>query len=332
MNHRVRPSPWLSLAWEPAVDGCWCLTLRAPPNTGSHRLATHELWVVELLDHLGATDGAWTLAELVTLARGHATADADIEATLTELWPLAFVDAQATEWHDAALAWEQHGWKFALQYMLASVAEPAPRQVTAPPPKKPISTQPRPLPAPLELPELALEATLHRRRTCREFAGTPLEIGTLATLLARATRCARLPPQLAVHLVVMRVAGLEPGVYRHLPDEHAIVPLHHASTEQLEAQLVRTLIGQPYVIGTAVAVLMSGQLDALITERPADSTLRAWLIEVGMLGQRLLLAGHALQIDSFLSAAILEHEARALTVGDIDASMSPIHLVAFGGR
>jgi hypothetical protein len=305
---RVRPSPWLSLAWEPSQDGRLHLTLRAPPKRGAHRLAVDELWVVALLDHLGATAGAWTFAEIVEIARRHADANADIETQLEKLWPLAFIDAAAAEWHPDAMLWEQRGWKFALQYMLASSDESS-RQTGA---------------TSLDHPEIDVQAALHRRRTCREFAGTPLDLGTLETLLSRATDGSPLPSRLAIHLVVMRVIGLESGIYRYLPDTHAITPVHHEHTEQLEAQLVRTLIGQPYVVGTAVAVLMSGN--------PIESSLRAWLIEIGMLAQRLLLAGHAFELDSFLSAAILEHEARALTAGDIDASMSPIHLVAFGGR
>jgi SagB-type dehydrogenase family enzyme len=243
------------------------------------------------------------------------------------------VHERAAELNEDALVWERHGWKLALQYLIASCGEPRVSQAAAIEPRPPSAAAPlRPLPSARELPKLGIEATLQRRRTCREFSGAALELGTLATLLADATGSALRPEQLTIHLLVMRVTGLEPGVYRYQPDAHALAQLRSASTEQIEAQLVRTLIGQPYAIGSSVAVLLSAGLDARIAARPADSTLRACLIEIGMLAQRLLLCGHAFELDSFLSAAILEHEARALTMGDIDESMSPIHLVAFGGN
>jgi hypothetical protein len=334
MSDRVRPSPWLSLAWEPSPDGSGaCLTLRAPPNRGAYRVAAHEAWLVELLDHLGATPGCWSFSELAALARarGHAEADADIEATLAGLWSLAFVHERAAELEEHALVWERRGWKLALQYLIASLGEPRVREAAVMAPLSPSEAAPlRQLPTTRERPKLDIEACLQRRRTCREFSGATLELGTLATLLADASSSAPLPEQLVMHLLVMRVTGLQPGVYRVEPNALALAQLRDGSTEQIEAQLVRTLIGQPYVIGSAVAVLLSARLDALIAARPAESTLRAYLIEIGMLAQRLLLCGHAFELDSFLSAAILEHEARALTMGDIDGSMSPIHLVAFG--
>ncbi|HVH97817.1 MAG TPA: nitroreductase family protein [Enhygromyxa sp.] len=339
MSDRVRPSPWLSLAWEPAPEGSLALTLRAPPRRGRERVASHEAWLVELLDHLGGTPGSWSFAEIagIARARGHAEADADIEATLARVWPLAFVRADASELDEHALLWERRGWKLALHYLIASAGDPSAHDPAASRRPPAASSEPgrqsadlRPLPSPNELPERPLEAILQRRRTCREFAGTPVELLTLASLLAHATGSAALPEQVFLHLLVMRVTGLEPGVYRYSPCDHAIALVSRASDEQVEAQLVRTLIGQPYARGAAVALLLSARVEALVATRPTDAALRGCLVEIGMLAQRLLLSGHAIELDSFLSAAILEHEARTLTMGDIDASMSPMHLVAFG--
>gem|GEM_PF-6524419 len=289
--------------------------------------------MVELLDHLGASGLTWSVAEVISLARarGHAGVDADIEATLARIWELAFIEEKVNTGPGAdALLWERRGWKLPLQYLVSALTRStsAVKSVASPG----FATGARSLPPPDTQPELGLDEALGRRRTCRAFSGAALELSVLSALLAHGFRpgSSPLPGQLTVHLVVMRIAGLEPGVYSYEPGTHSVAPGRRASAEVLEPELVRALIGQTYVVGSAVAVLLSGRLDALSAERPGASTLRAWLIEVGMLCQRLLLGGHTYAIDSFLSAALLEHELRALTGGDLDGETVPIHLVAFG--
>jgi hypothetical protein len=193
-----------------------------------------------------------------------------------------------------------------------------------------------PLPDAAEAPALDLSSALQRRRTCRRFGGQSLRLAALATILGQVrgrdgVAPALCPDHLVCHVFAMRVGGLTPGVYRHDPAGHRLALLRACDANALEEELVSILIGQPYVRGSAAAVLLSGELDRVVAEQARPAAFAAWLIGAGALAQRLLVTATALQVQSFVSAALDEAHVRESTAGESGHAAFPAHLVAFGG-
>jgi hypothetical protein len=131
-------------------------------------------------------------------------------------------------------------------------------------------------------------------------------------------------------VLALRVDGVPSGVYRYARAPHRLELARAEGAGRLEQEMTEMLIGQTYVAGSAAGLLISGDLDALITARPHPSALRGWLVRVGMLAQRLILLGHAGGVQSFLSAAILSEAASRCTAGAVSGAIVPVHQVVLG--
>ncbi len=340
MSERRRVNPLLSFGWRPTGEGgALAFCAYDPLSNRSLRLAPDELWLPGFLD--GALDRGWTQAELAEAA-ARAGGGA---AALERLWPLAFVAERDDEPQRAAALrpWEDYGCKLALEAYAASLAAPdeagpepfAPHEPAADagaPAADDDAPALRALPLPRALPATPLDALLARRRTVRAFGGRALALDDLAFVLGHGLGSAlgAPPAHLVCHLIVLRADGIAPGVYEYRPGAHALRPVRAGAAAALEAELIGLLAGQRYAAGSAVAVLLAGDLDRVVAERRHPAALRTWLIGLGALAQRLILLGQACGADSFLSAAIDEARARALTGSG--PGVVPFHQVAFGYR
>lgn len=177
---------------------------------------------------------------------------------------------------------------------------------------------PPPTPAAREL-----FATIVQRRSERRFAPGPLSLAQLSGMLADLRQQPQLYGEIEISVVVNRVSGLAPGVYRYLA-RHAlrlVRPGNHAGTAQ-SAALSQDAIGA----AAAVLVLSSDR------ERVLAGGARAYrhaLIETGLIGERWLLGAVARGLAACPVGAFYDDEAAAL-IGVDGASHWVFHFAALG--
>jgi SagB-type dehydrogenase family enzyme len=117
----------------------------------------------------------------------------------------------------------------------------------------------------INLGELSLKKVIGQRRSRRKFSDHPLTIEEISYLLwatqgisggKPSLRCvpsagARHPFE--TYVIVLRVTGIEPGIYRYLPLEHCLVFVR--SDEMLEDNLVHACCEQGFV-GSGAAMFV----------------------------------------------------------------------------
>jgi SagB-type dehydrogenase family enzyme len=169
----------------------------------------------------------------------------------------------------------------------------------------------------------ALFSTIVGRRSQRRFAPGPLALAHLSGMLADLRQQPQLYAGIAISVVVNRVSGLAPGVYRYLP-RHALRLVRagdHAGAAQ-SAALSQDVIGN----AAAVLVLSSDR------ERVLAGGARAYrhaLIETGLIGERWLLGAVARDLSACPVGAFYDDEAAAL-IGEDGARHWVFHFAALG--
>lgn len=162
---------------------------------------------------------------------------------------------------------------------------------------------------------LPLVDAMARRASRREFTAAPLTLDELAFLLW-ATQGIRqhIGPHVALRTVpsagarhafecyvaVRHVTGLEPGLYRYLPVEHALV-LEFAEADLGEA-LAIAAHGQEFV-QAAAAVFVWSAIPARMEWRYGDAAYKVLAIDAGHVGQNLYLACEAVAAGTCAIAA-----------------------------
>ena len=140
-------------------------------------------------------------------------------------------------------------------------------------------------------PEMSVEDSIRNRRSAHHFADRMIPRDTLDWILDAAVGHSTLVPtgEVELLLAVHRVASVDPGLYRYMPDEGRLVPLRKAD---LRRRLVSTCLGQGKAGTCAVAFFGVGHLRHA-TETLGDRMYRDLLIEAGHIGQRIYLAAEA---------------------------------------
>ena len=156
-----------------------------------------------------------------------------------------------------------------------------------------------------------LHETIVKRRSERRFSGEALPLSSLSSLLAASAQPAQLSGALQLNLVVNRVAGLAPGVYRYLPPQHALLRLRGGDHQAA----VRSAALSQDVIGDAAAVLiLSADRDQLLAQGARGY--RHVLLEAGLIGERWLLGSTAAGLAACPVGAFYDDEAAALIKAD----------------
>ncbi|MGE4631575.1 MAG: SagB/ThcOx family dehydrogenase [Planctomycetota bacterium] len=133
-----------------------------------------------------------------------------------------------------------------------------------------------------------------RRRSTRKFTGSKLERQDIARVLDFAHRFASPGPvrylsarsALEVHLVCHRVAGVDSGIWRYIPDEHE---LRLVRAGDYRRQVQEACLGQDLAGDAACLVIYSADLPAAV-EVWGDRAYRYLHLDAGFLGQQLNLA------------------------------------------
>ena len=192
------------------------------------------------------------------------------------------------------------------------------------------------LPEPVQTGAVSLEETLARRRSLRAFAPDPVSlqsIGQLAWSAQGVTDVAtgyRTAPSaggtlpVEVDLLLHGVPGLEDGVYRYLPTEHA---LRRRLLGDRRAAVTETTMNQGFVRDAPVVVALSA-VPARITPRFGDLSDRLIDMEVGHVGQNVSLQAVALGLGSVVVVAFRETELVAAL--ELAEGERPIYLIPVG--
>ena len=170
-----------------------------------------------------------------------------------------------------------------------------------------------------------LHDTIVNRRSERRFSTGPLPLAALSSLLAAAAQPAQLSDAVTLNVVVNRVAGVAPGVYRYMPT-HGLLRLrpgdHQAAT--------RSAALSQDVIGDAAAVLiLSADRDHVLAQGARGY--RHVLIESGLVGERWLLGATAAGLAACPVGAFYDDEAAAL-IGADPRRHWVLHFAAVGLR
>lgn len=162
-----------------------------------------------------------------------------------------------------------------------------------------------PLPAPdtINVPQLDLRTAIEKRRSIRHYLRDPLSIDELAYLLwctqgivhvqdpyftLRNVPSAGGRHSFETYLLINRVSGIKPGIYRYLAFSHRLVEVDcsFGVTERVMA----ACLGQAFVRNSAVTFLWACVIYRMAW-RYAERAWRLVHLDAGHLGQNLYLAG-----------------------------------------
>ncbi len=185
------------------------------------------------------------------------------------------------------------------------------------------------LPPPRPVPADVLR-TIATRRSVRRFSAEALPLDALSGVLAALAAEPSLLPgqQLHVDVVVHAVADLAPGAYRHLPQQHALLPLR--SGVDLRGAARAAALDQD-VIGNAAVVLVLSIDRAMLRDAslgPARAYRHA-LLHAGCIGERVYLEAGARGLGACAVGAFYDDEAAALVAAD-PARDWIVHFAALG--
>jgi SagB-type dehydrogenase family enzyme len=179
------------------------------------------------------------------------------------------------------------------------------------------------LPAPRTGEGLAVERALAGRRSVREFGPGAITLGELAQLLWAAQGLSDPEPEappgfryewrggrrtapsagalypLELYVVAGRVEGLEPGLYRYLPSEHALRP---EIPGDLRPDLAAAALGQASV-RTAPASLVFAGVVARTAAKYGGRAERYVHVEVGAAGENVYLQCESLGLGTVMVGA-----------------------------
>lgn len=152
-----------------------------------------------------------------------------------------------------------------------------------------------------------LARSILQRRSQRRFTAQPVPLQDLASLLKEMAQPPLLSDALHADLAINRVQGLQPGIYRYLPSQHAlqVVALGDFAAQARQAALDQDVIGD-----AAVVLLLSADSSAAL--RHGARGYRMAFLEAGLMGERWLLGAVARGLGACPVGAFYDDEAAQL--------------------
>lgn len=159
----------------------------------------------------------------------------------------------------------------------------------------------------MKIPALDLAAAISRRESRRNFLHDPLTLEELAFLLWATQGVRAVKHEAAVlrtvpsagcrhpfetYLAVQRVTGLDDGIYRYLPLDHALV-LEQPAVADLAGRLTAATHGQRFAGEAAVTFIWSA-LPARTEWRYGEASYKVIAVDAGHVCQNLYLACEAI--------------------------------------
>ena len=161
--------------------------------------------------------------------------------------------------------------------------------------------------------QVSLEETISRRRSRRSFSAKPLTLTQVGQLLwcaqgitdehshKRASPSAGATYPLEVFIAAGEggVDGLEAGVYRYVPSEHALVL---SGAGDIRARVAKAALGQQFLAEAPLDLLVAADYERT-TARYGERGIRYVHMEVGHVGQNLYLQAEALGLGTVVVGA-----------------------------
>ncbi len=195
------------------------------------------------------------------------------------------------------------------------------------------------LPKPDETGGLSAEAAIMRRRSSRDYLGTPMSIEELSRVLfftgginsERWGHRLRTAPSsgalfpIEVYPVVHNVNGMTPGVYHYNVEHHTLELLQPGDQR---AEVVRQGLSQQF-LGEANVVLFFTVIFQRMRWKYQDRTYRYGLIEAGHLGQNAYLAATSIGLGACAVGAFMDDAINAM-LGVDGEEEAAIYMLAVG--
>lgn len=181
-----------------------------------------------------------------------------------------------------------------------------------------------PLALPGPAPGTAL-STITARESRRTYSAAPLPLPELGALLANSTSVPpRLSTAVSVHVIAHRVSDLPPGAYRLAGAPPALVP---SRAGDLRKQAFSASLSQDVIGNAAAVIVLAIDRDRTLAEGPRGY--RHAYLEVGMLGERILLEATARGLGNCPVGAFHDDDAAAL-IGADPARTWVAHFIGLG--
>jgi SagB-type dehydrogenase family enzyme len=178
------------------------------------------------------------------------------------------------------------------------------------------------LPAP-QATTATVNKVITERRSKRRFTEDAVSLDALSSILADMRQEHQLSTAIRINLVVNRVQGLAPGVYRYDP-RHTLTLVRRGDFGAAagEAALAQDVIGD-----AAVVLVLSAAREPMLAEGPRGY--RHGFLEAGLIGERWLLGAVARQLGACPVGAFYDDEAAAL-IGVDPQREWVLHFAALG--
>ncbi|MCL2389127.1 MAG: SagB/ThcOx family dehydrogenase [Elusimicrobia bacterium] len=198
------------------------------------------------------------------------------------------------------------------------------------------------LPPPQTQGTLSVEAALNNRRSHRNFQNKALSKAQLSQILwsaygitmplpqaglrggLRTTPSAGASFPLEIYVVIGNVEGVEPGVYRYIPQEHKIVRTLNADVRR---ELAAASLNQRMVQEAPITVVFTGIIERL-TRRYGARSRRYMYMEIGHASQNVYLQAEALGLGTCAIGAFTD--ARVSAVLALPQEEEPLYLMPVG--
>jgi SagB-type dehydrogenase family enzyme len=193
------------------------------------------------------------------------------------------------------------------------------------------------LPTPELEGKISLEEAVFMRRSIRQFGERPLSLAEAGQLLWAAQGVTdeagyRTAPSagalypLEVYLVAGEVENLPAGIYRYLPDHHALLNISHAEVRSL---LATAALKQTW-IEEAPAVLVFTAIYERTTRKYGERGIRYVHMEVGHAAQNIYLQATALDLGTVFVGAFYDDQVSEVL--GLPKNEVPLGLMPVGSR
>ncbi len=192
------------------------------------------------------------------------------------------------------------------------------------------------LPAPRKAGSVSVEEAIGKRRSHRQFTRDPVPLGEISQVLwasqgisderhgFRTVPSAGALYPLEVILVAGDVSGLLPGVYRYLPEEHA---LRRVRDGDIRPDLMSAGLGQSAIAGAPATIVIAADYGRT-TVKYGDRGIRYVQMEAGHAAQNVYLQAQALKLATVAIGAFSDEEVRRLLL--LPAGEEPLYLMPVG--
>ncbi len=191
------------------------------------------------------------------------------------------------------------------------------------------------LPAPAKSGDVSVETALQQRRSVRSYAPEPLALEDIAQLLWAAQGITspdglRTAPSagalypLEVYIVTGNVSGLKEGIYRYIPQQHALTLIQDGD---YRAKLSAAALGQGCVREAPAVIVFTG-VSSRITGKYGQRGIQYMMMEAGHAAQNVCLQAVTRQIGVVPVGAFKEDQVSRIL--QLDNSELPLYLLPMG--